>query len=298
MPHDDTVFARAGPDPPARAMAASPEQLGSHLRASIARLPWCLDAREALAQYLHQRSELLYDLFAWCGRQGPDGGWLRARFGYRASSGALGPMEAWIALDFGAVADTGRPPEPCEPDDAALSLLQARGCEVGVRAQLFGRCADVPSRCVLTVPLQVSRLVRRDDVDLRGRRVLVVDDGTDMAEVMCDYLRMLRAQAIPATDGARAAWLLGRLPVDAVLLDLRMPGVDGFTLSQWVRAHPVLDDVRLVALSGLQDDLAASRAAACGCDSYLLKPAALVDVAAEMSQRRMPRLQVHLAATR
>lgn len=298
MAHDQIPFARGCPDPSASLGAASAEQLGVHLRTCIARLPWCLDAREALARCLLARGPLLYELFGWCGRHAAGDGRVRARFGYRAASGPLAPAEFWIALHFGVTSATDLTPVPCDPDDASLSLLHARCGEAGMRAQPFGTCAGMPSSCVLTVPLAVEPASPGDDVDLRGRRVLVVDDGTDMAEVMCDYLRLLRAQAIPDTDGARAARMLARLPVDAVLLDLRMPGVDGFTLSRWVRARPVMDSVRLVALSGLQDASAVLRAAACGCDSYLLKPAPLPWVAWEMSQREMPWMQVHVVVAR
>jgi DNA-binding response OmpR family regulator len=112
-----------------------------------------------------------------------------------------------------------------------------------------------------------------------GRVVLVVEDDPDLRVLLCAALTLPEladlgpVEVLTARDTATAlAVLEERLP-DMVLLDVGLPGEDGFALCRRLRALPRFRTVPIVAVSGLgprEGARAAARAA--GCDGYLAKP--------------------------
>jgi signal transduction histidine kinase/DNA-binding response OmpR family regulator len=108
---------------------------------------------------------------------------------------------------------------------------------------------------------------------LGGRkRVLVVDDEKNNRAILLDMLGPLGFILEEAADANQARALVRRQAPDLVLLDLRMPGDDGFVLAGEWRASGVLCGARVLALSAsvLPEQQAASIAA--GCDAFLAKP--------------------------
>jgi CheY-like chemotaxis protein len=83
--------------------------------------------------------------------------------------------------------------------------------------------------------------------------VLVVDDDWQAAEVWCLLLAQWGHRTLAAYD-ATAAWAvaLAEKP-DVVLLDIHLPGVDGWDLARRLRAEPVLEGINLIALTGDPD---------------------------------------------
>ena len=75
-----------------------------------------------------------------------------------------------------------------------------------------------------------------------------------------------------AYDGMSALELVERFAPEALVLDLGMPGMDGFEVARRVRALPGGDRIALVALSGWGQDKDRERTAAAGFDVHLLKP--------------------------
>jgi CheY-like chemotaxis protein len=103
-------------------------------------------------------------------------------------------------------------------------------------------------------------------------RVLVVDDYPDTTESLAMLLRLWGYEALLAFDGPGAlSTALSERP-DAVLLDLGMPGLDGYEVARRLRAHPETQKVLLVAVTayGQEGDRLRSRQA--GFDHLLLKP--------------------------
>ena len=103
-----------------------------------------------------------------------------------------------------------------------------------------------------------------------GLRLLVVDDNVDAAETMGMLLSTLGVEHAVAFGGSEALVRLGEFRPGAVLLDLGMPGMDGFEVARRIRArHP---DVALIALTGWsqEEDIARTRSA--GFTEHLSKP--------------------------
>jgi two-component system CheB/CheR fusion protein len=108
----------------------------------------------------------------------------------------------------------------------------------------------------------------------RSSRVLVVDDNVDAADSLAMMLAMFGHDVRTAHDGEAALEVaLGWRP-EVVLLDIGLPGLDGFEVARRMRRHPSLRDVVLVALTGYGQDTDRQRSQEAGFDRHLVKPVA------------------------
>lgn len=106
----------------------------------------------------------------------------------------------------------------------------------------------------------------------RPCRVLVVDDDPDTAASWCELLRVWGFQVDVALDGHDALRLARERPPDAVLLDLGLPGLDGYEVARRLRDRHGREPL-VVALSGRAQPLDRVASADAGCDLHLAKPA-------------------------
>jgi CheY-like chemotaxis protein len=104
-------------------------------------------------------------------------------------------------------------------------------------------------------------------------RVLVVDDCKDAAESTGVLVRMWGYETWVAFGAQTALELAAIHRPHVVLLDLMMPGIDGYQLARALRARPELETTVLVAVSGLAGEDYRRRAARCGIEEFLPKPA-------------------------
>lgn len=120
-----------------------------------------------------------------------------------------------------------------------------------------------------------------------GLRILVVDDNEDAAESLALILQMDGHVARVAHDGPQALALAAQLHPQVAILDIGMPGMDGYELARRLHALPGPKPL-LVALTGWNsnDDVLLSRAA--GFDHHLAKPADVAQVEQLLSQLRAP----------
>jgi signal transduction histidine kinase/DNA-binding response OmpR family regulator len=86
-------------------------------------------------------------------------------------------------------------------------------------------------------------------VAIRGRRVLVIDDEPEVANVIARQLAALEVEAEIVTNGALAMARLRESHFDAVTLDIRMPGMNGFDVLRAIRADPRLRAIPVVFVS-------------------------------------------------
>src|SRR4051794_15286137 len=106
-------------------------------------------------------------------------------------------------------------------------------------------------------------------------RVLVVDDLLDSTESLAMLLRLWGHEAQTADDGLSALAVAADFHPDVALVDVGMPGMDGYEFARRVRGMPGLERVLLVALTGYGQDEDRRRALEAGFDVHLIKPADL-----------------------
>jgi DNA-binding response OmpR family regulator len=103
-------------------------------------------------------------------------------------------------------------------------------------------------------------------------RVLVTDDDRDLTETTRVLLECWGHQVFTAHDGTAALRALDGFHPDVVLLDLGLPGTDGYDVARQIRREAGRQPV-IVCLSGYGSDEDRRRSREAGCDHHLLKPA-------------------------
>ncbi len=103
-------------------------------------------------------------------------------------------------------------------------------------------------------------------------RILVVDDNKDAADSLSALLQFLGAEVHIAYEGSSALEQIAQYRPGVVLLDLVMPGVDGFEVARRVRQDPQCAGLKLIALTALGQDEDRHRTSEAGFDQHLVKP--------------------------
>ncbi|HEY3267530.1 MAG TPA: PAS domain S-box protein [Armatimonadota bacterium] len=116
-----------------------------------------------------------------------------------------------------------------------------------------------------------------------GPRVLLVDDNDDARETLRDILEMEGCVVCEASDGPSAVEAALREHSEVILLDIGLPGFDGYEVARRLRASPEAAGVRIVAMTGYGQEVDRQRSLAAGCDQHLTKP---VDLSALRSAIR------------
>ena len=122
----------------------------------------------------------------------------------------------------------------------------------------------------------------------RSLRVLVVDDNADTARGMARLLTLTGHEATVALCGADALEQARRRCPDAVLLDIGLPGMDGYEVARGLRGG-ACPDALIIAVSGYGDEDARRRAEEAGFDHHLVKPVDLDDLVPLLRPRTKPR---------
>lgn len=117
-------------------------------------------------------------------------------------------------------------------------------------------------------------------------RVLIVDYYPDAAELTCALLRLLGHDCRAALSGEAALRDVEQFEPDVAILDLRLPGLDGYELARQLR-NKLGDHAFLIACAGWKYDLPRAREA--GFDHHAIKPATLDELSAlmDLAQQRL-----------
>ncbi len=132
---------------------------------------------------------------------------------------------------------------------------------------------------------------RRAVVGIEGarRRVLVVDDDADSRGLLRDALTPLGLEFYEASEGEDGVRQAQALRPDAVLMDLRMPGLDGLAATRRIRTLPELRSTVIIAISASAFEHDREQCLRAGADDFLAKPF--------RQERLLDRLCVHLGLT-
>jgi len=118
----------------------------------------------------------------------------------------------------------------------------------------------------LRQPLGPSRQNYADPV------VLIVEDHDDTREMLKTFLGMVGCHVIEAEDGDRALNVAEKARPDLILLDMKIPRLDGLTVTRLIRSHPNLHEVPIVAVTGNATPQFQAEVLRAGCNYCLVKP--------------------------
>ena len=172
--------------------------------------------------------------------------------------------------------------------------VEARSAGAGLGSEFIVR---LPLRTgePLALPATGGQLPR---ATLTGRRILVVDDAVDCRESLGEVLRIAGGDVRTASDGVAGLEAAAVFDPEIVLLDIRMPKMDGYETARQLRASPRGEKLILIALTGWGQPEHIEKSKLAGFDEHMTKPVE-VDVLlrrlANLKTRALP--QRPIAAT-
>ena len=102
--------------------------------------------------------------------------------------------------------------------------------------------------------------------------ILIVDDNPQNLKLMSFVVGSRGFSVRCARDGAEMQRAIGERRPDLILMDLQLPGTDGFELTRQIKADPASRDVIVIAVTAYAMKGDEDRARAAGCDGYVTKP--------------------------
>jgi PAS domain S-box-containing protein len=142
---------------------------------------------------------------------------------------------------------------------SAMSEGLGKGSEFSVRLPLSTLRGD-------TVGAKSAPAIRP------GLRVLIVDDNVDTARSLSLLLQRLGCVTHEVHDGPPVVDAANKFQAEAILLDIGLPGLDGYQVARLIRQAPELNQVLLVAISGYGQQQDRERSQEAGFDKHLVKP--------------------------
>ena len=154
-------------------------------------------------------------------------------------------------------------------------LTELHGGRVEVHSTLGQGSEFVIRLPLMAVELDSSPLAKNKAVSeaVRPLRVLVVDDNADTVLSFSVLLRALGHEVVTANDGVSAVEIAFDQRPDVVLLDIGLPGLNGYEVAKRIRQHPGGKELILVALTGYGQDTDRRLSVQAGFDHHLVKPA-------------------------
>jgi CheY-like chemotaxis protein len=102
--------------------------------------------------------------------------------------------------------------------------------------------------------------------------ILVVDDNQDNVEILRAVLESRGYRVVSAPDGRTALVKVGEVHPSLVLLDVMMPGMDGWQVCRTIKQHPDLASIRVVMVTAKGDFEDKHEGMRSGADDYVVKP--------------------------
>jgi two-component system CheB/CheR fusion protein len=152
-------------------------------------------------------------------------------------------------------------------------LVEMHGGTVKAFSDGPGRGSEFVVRLPLASdqPADTPIATRATDTSRSSLRVVLVDDNVDGVESLADLIGMLGHDVRVAHDGPTGIHLAREFDPDLVLLDIGLPGMDGYEVARRLRGQSG-SRARLVAVSGYGGEEDRTRSRAAGCEQHLVKP--------------------------
>jgi len=154
----------------------------------------------------------------------------------------------------------------------ARSLVEMHGGTLAVRSEGEGKGSTFEVRLPLSTTRAETVPTRTPSAIRKGSRIVVVEDNIDAREMLCHLLTRAGFECEAVGDGLTAISTIATFKPQAAIIDVGLPGIDGFEVARRIRSDPRFEKVTLVAVTGYgqHNDRALAREA--GFDVHMVKP--------------------------
>jgi two-component system cell cycle response regulator DivK len=105
-----------------------------------------------------------------------------------------------------------------------------------------------------------------------SKRILVIEDQEDNRQIVRDLVTANGYELIEATTGEEGLEVAARERPDLILMDIQLPGIDGYEVTRRIKADPKLRQIPIIAVTSYALSGDDKKAFAAGCDGYVTKP--------------------------
>jgi DNA-binding response OmpR family regulator len=134
----------------------------------------------------------------------------------------------------------------------------------------------------------------------KTKTILIIEDESDIQHFISRMLELEGYQVLAAGDGAIGMDLLLENPVSLVLLDLRLPVMDGWSVLQEMKRNPALSAIPVIVLTAIAESIQREKVLRMGAVKYLVKPLSagiLSQTIASVLRHKGKQLQTALQST-
>lgn len=202
---------------------------------------------------------------------------------FRVRDNGIGLEAASLTRIFELFAQTPVPGEAPTGLGIGLSLAKQFSEMHGGTLHVVSEGLGHGSEFILTLPVVLREVVSPAPGELglgtseelyvgRAKKILVVDDNVDAADTLRVLLGLDGFMVATAYDGVAAVAQVQAVKPDAVVMDIGMPGMDGYDAARLIRQQPGGPEIVLIALTGWGQTTDRQRASQAGFDHHLVKP--------------------------
>jgi CheY-like chemotaxis protein len=167
-------------------------------------------------------------------------------------------------------------------------LMELHGGSITVRSEGLGHGSEFLIRLPLGASVSRSRSLREGSRAAQKRqRVLIIEDNVDVANALRVLVTSIGHVVQIAHDGPSGIRLLETFTPDALLLDIGLPGMNGYEVARRVRSMAIGEKILIVAVTGWGQESDREHARQAGFDHHLTKPVRRVEL--ERALRSVPR---------
>jgi two-component system cell cycle response regulator DivK len=105
-----------------------------------------------------------------------------------------------------------------------------------------------------------------------SKRILVVEDQEDNCQIIRDMLAATAYEVMEAESGEQALAAVAKQRPDLILMDIQLPGIDGYEVTRRIKADPASRSIPIFAVTSYALSGEEQKARAAGCDEYVPKP--------------------------
>jgi DNA-binding response OmpR family regulator len=116
------------------------------------------------------------------------------------------------------------------------------------------------------------------------QRILIVDDEPNIVLALELLMKREGYEVRTVASGETAFSAVGEFRPDLVLLDIMMPGMDGYEVCRLIRSDPLLKDVRIIMITAKGRDVEKEKGLALGADYYITKPFSTREVSVKVRE--------------